>query len=158
MSVLSGATVGLKRQPPVSSRPPTRPPKLKLGVSGSRNLQLQKHLKSLTNPAVENGNPRFTPADSSYGSSVSSRGGLLGTTSKVDKDRSRHFAPSGQLKRRSLSVDSSLNSSRLLIHHQRHNLKNRFQLLRTLGEGTYGKVKLAADRTSGEEVSPVLTH
>ncbi|KAK3792453.1 hypothetical protein RRG08_049152 [Elysia crispata] len=44
------------------------------------------------------------------------------------------------------------NSGRPLIHHQRHNLKNRFQLVRTIGEGTYGKVKLAADKSSGEQV------
>ncbi|GFN90896.1 nuak family snf1-like kinase 1 [Plakobranchus ocellatus] len=50
-------------------------------------------------------------------------------------------------------VSSSSNSGRPLIHHQRHNLKNRFQLLKTLGEGTYGKVKLAVDKTSGEHVA-----
>ncbi|XP_076447696.1 uncharacterized protein LOC143284666 [Babylonia areolata] len=42
---------------------------------------------------------------------------------------------------------------RALIHPQRHNLKNRFELLRTLGEGTYGKVKLACEKATGEQVA-----
>lgn len=44
-------------------------------------------------------------------------------------------------------------TGKALIHPQRHNLKNRFELLRTLGEGTYGKVKLAFEKSSGEHVS-----
>ena len=40
-----------------------------------------------------------------------------------------------------------------LIHPQRHNLKNRFELIRTLGEGTYGKVKLACEKSTGEQVT-----
>ena len=39
-----------------------------------------------------------------------------------------------------------------VIHGHRHNLKNRFELKRTLGEGTYGKVKLAVERDSGQQV------
>ena len=42
-----------------------------------------------------------------------------------------------------------------LIHPQRHNLKNRFELIRTLGEGTYGKVKLACEKSTGEQVTLV---
>lgn len=49
--------------------------------------------------------------------------------------------------------ESGSSSSRPLIHHQRHNLKNRFQLLKTLGEGTYGKVKLAVEKSCGEQVA-----
>lgn len=45
------------------------------------------------------------------------------------------------------------NGIRPIIHHQRHNLKNRFLLIKTLGEGTYGKVKLASDKATGEHVS-----
>ncbi|KAK7486731.1 hypothetical protein BaRGS_00022015 [Batillaria attramentaria] len=40
-----------------------------------------------------------------------------------------------------------------LIHPHRHNLKNRFELSRTLGEGTYGKVKLAVEKSTGEQVA-----
>jgi hypothetical protein len=40
-----------------------------------------------------------------------------------------------------------------LLHSHRHNLKSRFELLRTLGEGTYGKVKLAREKSTGELVS-----
>jgi len=40
----------------------------------------------------------------------------------------------------------------LKVHGHRHNLKNRFELKRTLGEGTYGKVKLAVERSTGRQV------
>ncbi|KAH9494683.1 hypothetical protein Btru_020197 [Bulinus truncatus] len=55
----------------------------------------------------------------------------------------------------SISKDKSdfINGNKLVIHHQRQNLKNRFQLLKTLGEGTYGKVKLASDKTTSEQVA-----
>ncbi len=32
-------------------------------------------------------------------------------------------------------------------HHHKHNLKHRYEFLRTLGEGTYGRVKKAVDRS-----------
>lgn len=38
-------------------------------------------------------------------------------------------------------------------HHHKHNLKHRYELLETLGRGTYGKVKKAIERHSGREVS-----
>ena len=41
----------------------------------------------------------------------------------------------------------------LIVHGHRHNLKNRLELIRTLGEGTYGKVKLAVERSTCEQVS-----
>ncbi|KAH3892651.1 hypothetical protein DPMN_016774 [Dreissena polymorpha] len=41
----------------------------------------------------------------------------------------------------------------LIVHGHRHNLKNRFELIRTLGEGTYGKVKLAVERSTCEQGS-----
>lgn len=40
-----------------------------------------------------------------------------------------------------------------LLHSHRQNLKSRFELLKTLGEGTYGKVKLAREKTTDELVS-----
>lgn len=42
-------------------------------------------------------------------------------------------------------------------HHHKHNLKHRYELLETLGRGTYGKVKKAIERQSGREVSRVET-
>lgn len=36
--------------------------------------------------------------------------------------------------------------------HRRHNLKDRFQILKTLGQGTYGKVKLAVEKSTGIQV------
>ncbi|OCT87576.1 NUAK family SNF1-like kinase 1 [Xenopus laevis] len=38
-------------------------------------------------------------------------------------------------------------------HHHKHNLKHRYELLETLGKGTYGKVKRAVQRFSGREVA-----
>lgn len=44
-------------------------------------------------------------------------------------------------------------SSGVKKHHHKHNLKHRYELLETLGRGTYGKVKKAIERHSGREVS-----
>lgn len=41
-------------------------------------------------------------------------------------------------------------------HHHKHNLKHRYELLETLGRGTYGKVKKAIERHSGREVSTLF--
>ncbi|XP_048876823.1 NUAK family SNF1-like kinase 1 [Brienomyrus brachyistius] len=38
-------------------------------------------------------------------------------------------------------------------HNHKHNLKHRYELLETLGKGTYGKVKKAIERHSGREVA-----
>ncbi|WAR25016.1 NUAK1-like protein [Mya arenaria] len=43
--------------------------------------------------------------------------------------------------------------SPLKVHGHRHNLKNRFELKKTLGEGTYGKVKLAVEKTTGQQMA-----
>lgn len=40
-----------------------------------------------------------------------------------------------------------------ILYSHRHNLKSRFELLKTLGEGSYGKVKLAKEKTTGELVA-----
>lgn len=37
-------------------------------------------------------------------------------------------------------------------HHGYNNVKSRYELIKTLGKGTYGKVKLAIDRTNGQKV------
>ena len=34
----------------------------------------------------------------------------------------------------------------------RHNLKHRFNVMKTLGQGTYGKVKLAVEKSTGIKV------
>ena len=49
--------------------------------------------------------------------------------------------------------DMSKHSMESPQHGQKHNLRNRFEVLKTLGQGTYGKVKLAIDKLSGTEVS-----
>lgn len=60
-----------------------------------------------------------------------------------------------------LAVDSSANpedgrwsnNSCVKKHHHKHNLKHRYELLETLGRGTYGKVKKAIERHTGRVVS-----
>ncbi|KAF7655691.1 hypothetical protein LDENG_00052490 [Lucifuga dentata] len=50
------------------------------------------------------------------------------------------------------SSDGKRNSG-VKKHHHKHNLKHRYELLETLGRGTYGKVKKAIERHSGREVA-----
>ncbi|XP_039627614.1 NUAK family SNF1-like kinase 1 [Polypterus senegalus] len=38
-------------------------------------------------------------------------------------------------------------------HHHKHNLKHRYEVLETLGKGTYGKVKKAVERSTGKTVA-----
>lgn len=47
-------------------------------------------------------------------------------------------------------------SSGVKKHQHKHNLKHRYELLETLGRGTYGKVKKAIERHSGRVVSNVF--
>ncbi|XP_064786302.1 NUAK family SNF1-like kinase 1 [Oncorhynchus masou masou] len=49
--------------------------------------------------------------------------------------------------------DGSRRNSGFKKHHHKHNLKHRYELLETLGRGTYGKVKKAIERHSGREVA-----
>lgn len=39
----------------------------------------------------------------------------------------------------------------------RYNLKTRFDIVKSLGHGTYGKVKLAIDKKTGQKVSVAYT-
>lgn len=41
-------------------------------------------------------------------------------------------------------------------HQHKHNLKHRYEVMETLGKGTYGKVKRAVDRSSRKTVSYCL--
>lgn len=41
----------------------------------------------------------------------------------------------------------------VIRHQHRHVLRNRFQLIKTLGQGTYGKVKLATEKSTGNKVA-----
>lgn len=40
-------------------------------------------------------------------------------------------------------------------HQHKHNLKHRYEVMETLGKGTYGKVKKAVERASMRTVSNV---
>lgn len=53
--------------------------------------------------------------------------------------------------------DGSRRNSGFKKHHHKHNLKHRYELLETLGRGTYGKVKKAIERHSGREVRHFTT-
>ncbi|KAM6985727.1 NUAK family SNF1-like kinase 1 [Aplochiton taeniatus] len=50
-------------------------------------------------------------------------------------------------------LDDGKWSSGVKKHHHKHNLKHRYELLETLGKGTYGKVKKAIERQSGRVVA-----
>lgn len=41
----------------------------------------------------------------------------------------------------------------LKMHGQRQKLKHRFEVIHKLGQGTYGKVQLAVDKDSGQQVN-----
>ncbi|CAL8321084.1 unnamed protein product [Gadus morhua 'NCC'] len=49
--------------------------------------------------------------------------------------------------------DDGRRNSGVKKHHHKHNLKHRYELLETLGRGTYGKVRKAIERHSGREVA-----
>lgn len=49
------------------------------------------------------------------------------------------------------SVDENVNPE--LKKRKTHRLKQRFQVVRKLGQGTYGKVQLAINNETGQEVS-----
>ncbi|XP_067110662.1 NUAK family SNF1-like kinase 1 isoform X2 [Osmerus mordax] len=50
-------------------------------------------------------------------------------------------------------MDEGTLSGGVKKHHHKHNLKHRYELLETLGKGTYGKVKKAVERNSGRVVA-----
>ncbi|KAF2354918.1 Protein kinase domain [Trinorchestia longiramus] len=45
------------------------------------------------------------------------------------------------------------NTAGVRLHSHRHKLKQRFDILRKLGQGTYGKVQLAVNKDTGQEVA-----
>ncbi|CAL8295641.1 unnamed protein product [Boreogadus saida] len=52
--------------------------------------------------------------------------------------------------------DDGRRNSGVKKHHHKHNLKHRYELLETLGRGTYGKVRKAIERHSGREAHDPL--
>lgn len=61
--------------------------------------------------------------------------------------------PAGNSPEGSPASSDGRRNSGVKKHHHKHNLKHRYELLETLGRGTYGKVKKAIERHSGREVS-----
>lgn len=54
------------------------------------------------------------------------------------------------------SVEENVNPD--LKKRKTHRLKQRFQVVRKLGQGTYGKVQLAINNETGQEVSTPVLH
>uniref|UniRef100_A0A8C7ZXW9 non-specific serine/threonine protein kinase n=1 Tax=Oryzias sinensis TaxID=183150 RepID=A0A8C7ZXW9_9TELE len=75
-----------------------------------------------------------------------SQGGLAGAAAKPPP-------PAGGSPEETPASGDGHRSSGVKKHHHKHNLKHRYELLETLGRGTYGKVKKAIERRSGREVA-----
>ncbi|XP_075039618.1 NUAK family SNF1-like kinase 1 [Mixophyes fleayi] len=54
---------------------------------------------------------------------------------------------------RVLDTGRAATTSAVRTHHHKHSIKHRYQLLESLGRGTYGKVKKAMDKTTGMMVA-----
>ncbi|BFZ08360.1 hypothetical protein BsWGS_11399 [Bradybaena similaris] len=116
--------VRLRRQMPVTAKPP----RLRLGIRSSLQSKcLQQDISANHAPSI--------PADRFSMSCLES------------KSCHNQTVANNEIRKK------VTNGIRPIIHHQRHNLKNRFLLIKTLGEGTYGKVKLASDKATGEHVA-----
>lgn len=76
-----------------------------------------------------------------------SAGGVLPVSSPPAADSSPEETPASN------NNNDGRRNSGVKKHHHKHNLKHRYELLETLGRGTYGKVKKAIERHSGREVS-----
>ncbi|XP_031138666.1 NUAK family SNF1-like kinase 1 [Sander lucioperca] len=61
--------------------------------------------------------------------------------------------PAGNSSEETPASSDGRRNSGVKKHHHKHNLKHRYELLETLGRGTYGKVKKAIERHSGREVA-----
>ncbi|CAG5117938.1 unnamed protein product, partial [Candidula unifasciata] len=117
--------VRLRRQMPVTAKPP----RLRLGIRSSLQSKCLQQDISLNHASPVASADRFSTG------LFQRKGALVMPGDSTDN-------------RRRIS-----NGIRPLIHHQRQNLKNRFLLVKTLGEGAYGKVKLATDKATGEHVA-----
>ncbi|XP_034031970.1 NUAK family SNF1-like kinase 1 [Thalassophryne amazonica] len=71
----------------------------------------------------------------------------------ADSDLCPPPQPVGNSSEESPSSGDGRRNAGVKKHHHKHNLKHRYELLETLGRGTYGKVKKAIERQSGREVA-----
>ncbi|XP_035281192.1 NUAK family SNF1-like kinase 1 [Anguilla anguilla] len=74
-------------------------------------------------------------------------------TEKSWGDQSSPRLPAERPAAEALTACDSRRGSGVKKHQHKHNLKHRYELLETLGRGTYGKVKKAIERHSGREVA-----
>ncbi|XP_012692812.2 NUAK family SNF1-like kinase 1 [Clupea harengus] len=75
------------------------------------------------------------------------------STGKTGGGESPATSPAGHPVPESPTTGDGRRSLGVKKHHHKHNLKHRYELLETLGRGTYGKVKKAIERHSGREVA-----
>jgi len=65
--------------------------------------------------------------------------------------------PNKSVRPKQLSSNGS--DSKVAKVEKKHRLKQRFEVIKKLGQGTYGKVQLAINKETGQEVMPItLTH
>jgi serine/threonine protein kinase len=62
-------------------------------------------------------------------------------------------ANKGKSVRPKLSTSDSSDSKVVAKVEKKHRLKQRFEVIKKLGQGTYGKVQLAINKETGQEVS-----
>lgn len=62
-------------------------------------------------------------------------------------------AAANQLTRPTSGISSSIGSNSTAITAKQHKLKQRFTVIKKLGKGTYGKVQLAINKQTGQEVA-----
>lgn len=78
-------------------------------------------------------------------------GGAMDAGGRSELGRLQDAASSGGHRARDESPD-------VKKHQHKHNLKHRYEVMETLGKGTYGKVKKAVERASLKTVSVSLHH
>lgn len=131
----AGVDIRLRRQMPVSNKPPRL--RLETRISSHQQQSRRQHQHDTNSLPVNFRNAVHE---------------TLGTGASASCHDTKNCYVQSTDAGRNIKRTTN-NGSRPLIHHQRQNLKNRFHLLKTLGEGTYGKVKLAVDKGTGENVS-----
>lgn len=78
---------------------------------------------------------------------------LMGPSKSMDLKQEQQQQAASQLNRPTSCVSSSIGSNSTVTTAKQHKLKQRFTVIRKLGKGTYGKVQLAVNKQTGQEVA-----